>query len=89
MEILSKDSQNKENNLHELLIRAMHGKTQKQFDGEFKISVNITAKSLLWDIEDCIEDCDDETFPTKIKLPYFSLKYLNHEVIELIRIMEG
>lgn len=32
-------------------------KTQKQFDGEFKISVNITAKSLLWDIEDCIEDC--------------------------------
>lgn len=39
--------------------------------------------------EEWIEDCDDETFPTKIKLPYFSLKYLNHEVIELIRIMEG
>lgn len=35
---------------------AIH-ETQKQYDGEFKISVNITAKSLLWDIEGCIEDC--------------------------------
>lgn len=39
--------------------------------------------------EEWIEECDEETFPTKIKLPYFSLKYLNHEVIELIKIMEG
>lgn len=29
--------------------------TQEQFDGDFKISVNITAKSLLWDIESCID----------------------------------
>lgn len=31
--------------------------TSKQFDGEFKISVNITSKSLLWDIESCIKEC--------------------------------
>lgn len=30
--------------------------TSKEYDGDFKISVNITAKSLLWDIEKCIED---------------------------------
>lgn len=29
--------------------------TSKEYDGDFKISVNITAKSLLWDIEKCIE----------------------------------
>ncbi|MGN0375784.1 MAG: EAL domain-containing protein, partial [Butyrivibrio sp.] len=28
--------------------------TSEQYDGEFKISVNITAKSLLWDIEEYI-----------------------------------
>ena len=38
MENFSKDSQNKENNLHELLIKAMHGKTQKQFAQEIGIS---------------------------------------------------
>lgn len=27
----------------------------KEYDGNFKISVNITAKSLLWDIESCID----------------------------------
>ena len=32
-------------------------KTSQEYDGEFKISVNITAKSLLWDIESCIESC--------------------------------
>ncbi|MCI8409343.1 MAG: PTS sugar transporter subunit IIC/EAL domain-containing protein [Lachnospiraceae bacterium] len=30
--------------------------TSKEYDGDFKISVNITAKSLLWDIEKCIEE---------------------------------
>ena len=39
--------------------------------------------------EEWINECDEETFPTKIKLPYFSVKYLNKEVIELIKIMEG
>ena len=32
-------------------------KTSEEYEGEFKISVNITAKSLLWDIESCIEHC--------------------------------
>lgn len=32
-------------------------KTASEYDGEFKISVNITAKSLLWDIESCIKEC--------------------------------
>lgn len=39
--------------------------------------------------EEWINECDEETFPVKIKLPYFSVKYLNKEVIELIKIMEG
>lgn len=30
--------------------------TSKEYDGNFKISVNITAKSLLWDIESCINE---------------------------------
>lgn len=30
-------------------------KTGEEYDGEFKISVNITAKSLLWDVESCID----------------------------------
>lgn len=38
--------------------------------------------------EEWIDECDNETFPIKIKLPYFSLKYLNKEVIDLISIME-
>lgn len=32
-------------------------KVMQQYKGEFKISVNITAKSLYWDIEKCIEEC--------------------------------
>lgn len=32
-------------------------KTSQEYDGKFKISVNITAKSLLWDVESCIESC--------------------------------
>lgn len=40
-----------------------------------------------WD--EWIAECEDETYPIKIKLPYFSLKYLNKEVIDLINIMEG
>lgn len=40
-----------------------------------------------WDL--WIEECDEEQFPVKIKLPYFSIKYLNKEAIELIKIMEG
>lgn len=30
-------------------------KTSQEYHGEFKISINITAKSLLWDIESCID----------------------------------
>lgn len=30
--------------------------TEQEYDGNFKISVNITAKSLLWDIESCINE---------------------------------
>lgn len=32
-------------------------KTSQEYDGDFKISINITAKSLLWDIESCIGAC--------------------------------
>lgn len=32
-------------------------KTSQEYDGKFKISVNITAKSLLWDVETCIDEC--------------------------------
>ena len=32
-------------------------KTSQEYDGKFKISVNITAKSLLWDVEACIDSC--------------------------------
>lgn len=32
-------------------------KTQENYDGDFKISVNITAKSLNWDIEACMKKC--------------------------------
>lgn len=32
-------------------------KTSQEYDGSFKISVNITAKSLLWDVEACIDEC--------------------------------
>ena len=31
--------------------------TSEEYDGKFKISVNITGKSLLWDIESCIKSC--------------------------------
>ena len=40
-----------------------------------------------WD--EWINDCRNEEYPTRIELPYFSVKYLNKEVIELIKIMEG
>ena len=39
--------------------------------------------------EEWINECRTEEYPTRIELPYFSLKYLNKEVIELIKIMEG
>ena len=39
--------------------------------------------------EEWINECRTEEYPTRIELPYFSLKYLNKEVIELIQIMEG
>ncbi len=32
-------------------------KTSQEYDGDFKISINITGKSLLWDIETCIDSC--------------------------------
>lgn len=32
-------------------------KTGQEYDGEFKISINITAKSLFWDIETYISEC--------------------------------
>lgn len=32
-------------------------KTSQEYDGDFKISINITGKSLLWDIESCIHSC--------------------------------
>lgn len=32
-------------------------KTRDNYDGDFKISVNITAKSLAWNIEDCMRAC--------------------------------
>lgn len=32
-------------------------KTSQEYDGEFKISINITAKSLFWDIESYISEC--------------------------------
>ena len=35
-----------------------------------------------------INECRMEEYPIKIELPYFSLKYLNKEVIDLIKIME-
>ena len=42
--------------------------TAKQYNGEFKISVNITAKSLLWDIDDCIQEFEEkyEVSPKKL-----------------------
>lgn len=39
--------------------------------------------------EEWINDCRTEEFPIRIELPYFSVKYLNKEVIDLIQIMEG
>ena len=41
--------------LFEMACEAIHT-TEQEFDGNFKISVNITAKSLLWDIESCINE---------------------------------
>lgn len=32
-------------------------KAAQEYPEDFKVSVNITAKSLLWDIESCIHDC--------------------------------
>lgn len=53
--------------------------------GNDKKFINLVSAN--WDL--WIEECDEENFPTKIKLPYFSVKYLNKEVIDLINIMEG
>lgn len=40
-----------------------------------------------WD--EWINECRTEEYPVRIELPYFSVKYLNKEVIDLIKIMEG
>ena len=53
--------------------------------GSDKKFINLLSAN--WDL--WIEECDEEVFPKKIKLPYFSVKYLNKEVIDLIKIMEG
>ena len=45
-----------ERRIFDMASRAIQ-KTEQEYDGDFKISVNITAKSLLWDIEACIKDC--------------------------------
>lgn len=37
------------------LVSSAIKKTQENYDGDFKISVNITAKSLTWDIEACMK----------------------------------
>lgn len=44
-----------EQNLLDMACNAIRT-TQEQYDGNFKISINITAKSLLWDIETCIQN---------------------------------
>ena len=36
-----------------------------------------------------LNECDEEEFPTKIKMPYMQVKYLNRVAIDLIKIMEG
>ena len=38
--------------------------------------------------EEWINECRMEEYPTRVELPYCSLKYLNKEVIDLIKIME-
>ena len=53
--------------------------------GSNKNFVNLLSAN--WDL--WIDECDEEEFPVKIKLPYFSIKYLNKEVIDLIKIMEA
>lgn len=45
-----------ERRIFDMASRAIQ-KTGQDYEGDFKISVNITAKSLLWDIEACIKDC--------------------------------
>lgn len=45
-----------EQNVFEMAAAAIK-KTASVYNGQFKISVNITAKSLLWDIESCIDRC--------------------------------
>jgi len=47
-----------ERRIFDMASRAIQ-KTGQEYEGEFKISVNITAKSLLWDIEACIKECLD------------------------------
>ena len=42
--------------IFDLAGEAIQNVTQ-EYKGEFKVSVNITAKSLYWDIEECIEEC--------------------------------
>lgn len=39
-----------------------------------------------WD--EWIRDCMDETYPVNVQLPYFSVKYLNQELVDLVTLME-
>lgn len=45
-----------EERVFDMATRAIR-EVSKSYDEDFKISVNITAKSLLWDIESCIRSC--------------------------------
>lgn len=36
-----------------------------------------------------LDELDEEEFPTKIKMPYMQVKYLNRVAIDIIKIMEG
>lgn len=48
-----------EEKIFEMAVKAIN-QTAKQYNGEFKISVNITAKSLLWDLDDCIQEFEEK-----------------------------
>ena len=56
-----------EKKIFEMAVKAIN-QTAKQYNGEFKISVNITAKSLLWDLDDCIQEFEEkyEVSPKKL-----------------------
>lgn len=42
------------------MVSAAIQKTQEAYHGDFKISVNITAKSLAWDMEAYLEECNEK-----------------------------